>query len=110
MAQFCKVCNNLLVVITTSDQFTFRCSKCKITEEPNDKDTLRYEDVTGTNLAIFKEILQTAGQDPVNPKVEKICKCGNNRVRQVRLGKEMKLINTCIACNDQWLEGTRETD
>lgn len=110
MPLFCKTCSNLLVVVTTSDKFHFKCSKCEIIEDPDEKDTLRYEDLTGTNLAVYREILLTAGNDPVNPKVEKTCDCGSDRVRQVRLGKELKLINTCISCNAQWLEGTKETD
>lgn len=110
MPLFCKLCNNLLVVITTSDKFHFKCSKCESIEMPDEKDTLRLEEVTGTNLVIYKEILLTAGKDPVNPKVEKTCACGYERCRQVRLGKEMKVINTCIKCNKQWLEGTKTTD
>jgi hypothetical protein len=42
----------------------------------------------------------------MNPKVKKECSCGSDVVRQVRLGEDMKLINTCINCNKQWLEGT----
>lgn len=102
---FCPNCNNLLIVETTTDAFHFKCSKCDIRKQPTDLDTLRYESITGTNLAIYKEILLTAGQDPVNPKVVKECSCGSNRARQVRLGQELKLINTCIECKKQWIEG-----
>jgi hypothetical protein len=79
-------------------------------EKPSDKDSLVYENVTGTNLIIYKSILHNAGRDPVNPIVFRKCKCGNNYARQVRLGNEMKLINTCIECGDQWLDGTRDVD
>jgi DNA-directed RNA polymerase subunit M/transcription elongation factor TFIIS len=108
MPLFCSNCSNLLLVVTTSDQFHFKCSKCETTEEPNVSDSLRFEDVSGTNLGGYKDILLVAGRDPVNPKVDKSCSCGHNRARQVRLGKEMKLINTCIKCNNQWLEGTTD--
>jgi DNA-directed RNA polymerase subunit M/transcription elongation factor TFIIS len=104
MPLFCSTCNNLLLQITTADEFHFKCAKCETIEEPTDKDSLRYEDVKGTNLTVYREILLTSGKDSVNPIVEKTCKCGHNRVRQVRLGQEMKLINTCIKCNEQWLE------
>jgi hypothetical protein len=97
-------------IVTTADTFLFKCNKCETTEEPTDKDSLRYEDVSGTNLVVYKAILLNAGRDPVNPKVKKQCDCGNYIVRQVRLGNEMKLINTCTDCNNQWLDGTKDTD
>ena len=106
MPLFCTACDNLLTIITTADEFYFKCSKCNIQYTPNDNDMLRYEDIRGTNLIVYKTILQNAGQDPVNPKVIKQCSCGHNIVRQVRLGEDMKLINTCVKCNKQWLEGT----
>jgi len=105
MSLFCKKCNNLLIVETTSESFKFKCNKCELYETPTAYDTLRYEDITGDDLIVFKSILLTASDDPVNPKVEKKCKCGYDRVRQVRLGNEMKLINSCIKCKNQWLEG-----
>ena len=110
MPLFCSICQNLLVVSTTADTFHFKCVKCESVEKPDERDTLRYENISGTNLTSYKAILLTAGKDPVNPKVRRECKCGSNVVRQVRLGNEMRLINTCISCNDQWLDGTRETD
>jgi DNA-directed RNA polymerase subunit M/transcription elongation factor TFIIS len=106
MSLFCKYCNNLLIPVTTSDTLHFKCAQCAHTEEPSDEDTLRFEEVSGINFGVYKEILLTAGKDPVNPKVVKKCTCGSSRVRQVRLGREMKLINTCIKCNKQWQEGT----
>ena len=97
-------------MITTSDLFQYKCGKCESIETPSEKDTLVYEDVTGTNLVVFKSILGNAGRDPVNPKVRRACKCGNKFAKQVRLGDEMKLINTCTKCGEQWLDGTRDTD
>jgi DNA-directed RNA polymerase subunit M/transcription elongation factor TFIIS len=99
-----------MFVSTTYDSFLFKCNKCANIEIPKDSDTLRYENVTGTNLVVYKSILLNAGKDPVNPKVKKNCSCGNNIVTQVRLGNELKLINTCINCNNQWVDGTQETD
>lgn len=110
MSLFCSTCNNLLEALTTADTFQFQCIKCTKITEPTASDTLRYSEGQGTNLQVYRAILFNAGKDPVNPKVRKECKCGNNTVRQVQLGNEMKLINTCIACNEQWLDGTRETD
>jgi DNA-directed RNA polymerase subunit M/transcription elongation factor TFIIS len=110
MSVLCNICGNLLTNSTSAESFLFICNKCSTTTKPSDKDTLRYEDVTGTDLIVYKAILLNAGQDPVNPKVKKQCSCGYNIVKQVRLGREMKLINTCIKCNNQWLDGTLDTD
>jgi len=110
MPLFCPVCQNLMIIATTADEFMYQCTKCMTQEKPSDKDSLVYENVTGTNLIIYKSILHNAGRDPVNPIVFRKCKCGSNTARQVRLGNEMKLINTCIKCSDQWLDGTRDVD
>lgn len=107
---FCPECQNLLIDITTSDSFILTCPNCHIQVQPDEKASLRYEDVSGTNLVVFRSLLQNAGKDPLNPKVYKKCKCGSTLARQVRLGDEMRLINTCIKCNEQWLDGTKETD
>lgn len=109
MPLFCGVCNNLLSVITLSDNFYFRCMKCYKTYKPNDADTLRFEEIKGTNLLVYKTILKTAGKDPVNPKVKVECKkCHNDIAKQVRLGEDMRLINICVNCDNQWIEGTDE--
>jgi len=110
MPLFCKICHNLMIISTTVESFIYQCEKCKITETPSAEDTLVYEDVSGTNLVIYNSILANAGRDQVNPKIRRKCKCGSDLCRQVRLGDEMKLINTCIKCSDQWLDGTRESD
>ena len=110
MPLFCPTCSNLMNIVTTADTFVFKCDKCETVEIPNDKDTLRYDNVSDTNLVVYKAILLNAGKDPVNPKVKKQCECGNDRTRQVRLGSELKLINTCIECGNQWLDGTKDTD
>ncbi len=110
MPLFCPVCKNLMTIATTADDFRYQCGKCMTFEKPNQRDTLVYEDVTGTNLIIYRSILTNAGRDPVNPKVLRKCKCGSRFARQVRLGNEMKLINTCVLCSEQWLDGTRDTD
>jgi DNA-directed RNA polymerase subunit M/transcription elongation factor TFIIS len=99
-----------MVIITTPDDFKYQCEKCQTFENPSEKDTLVHEDVTGTNLVIYKSILHNAGKDPVNPKVMRKCKCGSNYAKQVRLGDEMKLINTCVDCGTQWLDGTKDDD
>lgn len=110
MPLFCSVCRNLMTIATTANAFHYQCGKCMTFEAPSDRDTLVHEDVSGTNLTIYKAILYNAGKDPVNPKVRRACKCGNQFARQVRLGNEMKLINTCTACGEQWLDGTRDSD
>ena len=106
MPLFCSNCNNLMVITTTADTFNYKCNSCYNIELPTNEDSLVYKDVTGINLTVYKSILYNAGKDPVNPKVQRLCKCGNEFARQVRLGTEMKLINTCTVCSEQWLDGT----
>jgi DNA-directed RNA polymerase subunit M/transcription elongation factor TFIIS len=98
---FCKICNNLLAYITTADESYFKCNKCQQIYQPEEKDSLRYED-SGAE-PIYGVILKYAGQDPVNPKVYAKCeKCNNEIAKQVRIGSDMKLINVCTKCNFQW--------
>lgn len=109
MSLFCNSCGNILYEITSSDGFLFRCNNCSKTYEPTAADTLRYEEVRGTSLIMYKTLLQNAADDPVNPKCFKDCKkCENNLVRQVRLGEDMKLINICIKCKNTWLDSVEE--
>lgn len=110
MHSFCTICSNLLLISTTPETFQFKCMKCQNIETPDAKSTLIYEEVSGTDFNTFKAILHNAGRDQVNPKVYKTCQCGYHICRQVRLGDEMQLINTCVKCNDQWMDGTRSTD
>lgn len=108
MPLFCTDCNNLLTVVTSSDDFKFKCTKCEKIEDPTDEDSLRYEFSGVVDFTLFVQTMANAVRDPVNPKVEKDCTCGNNRAKQVRLGKELKLVNICDKCHRQWLEGTEE--
>ena len=104
MVIFCKYCNNLLSVNTIDDTLKFECNSCHTKYDATDEDSLRYEDTRGGNIMIFNKILQTASKDPINPKVYKKCpKCRYELAKQVRLGDEMKLINTCLKCNHQWI-------
>ena len=102
---FCKICANLLTVVTTADNFYFKCSKCQEVYQPTEKDTIRHEEIKGSELSMYKMILLNAGMDPVNPKVKRTCTCGHNLAKQVRLGSEMRVINICTSCNRQWYEG-----
>lgn len=106
MPLFCKTCNNLLSSITRADTFYFKCVSCKETYQPEPEDTLRFEEIKGTNLSIYKTLLHHAGEDPVNPKIYTNCtKCGNNIAKYVQLGDDMRQINICTNCYKQWIEG-----
>ena len=105
---FCSICNNLLAVITTADTFYFKCNKCQEKFDPSDEDSERYVVTSGPELTMHQTILLNAGQDPVNPKVNRKCTCGSNIARQVRIGSDMKVINVCISCNRQWFEGIQD--
>lgn len=104
MSQFCTACRNLLVDITTNDEYYRKCLKCHIVYELKDNDSMRLEEVRGANLVMYQTMLQNAGKDQVNPKVKKQCiKCPNNILRQARVGVNMQLINICIKCDYKWL-------
>ncbi len=105
---FCKICANLLSVITSAEVFTFKCNKCQESYQPSEKDTLRYEEIIGSELSIHKTILLNAASDPVNLKVYKNCKCGGKIAKQVRLGSDMKVINICVTCNRKWYESAED--
>ncbi len=108
MPLFCPACNNLLTVITKADAFYFNCLNCHQSYKPTDEDTLRHEEVNNSKFLNYRIILQNANRDPMNPKVKKECACGHDMARQVRLGSDMKLINVCIKCNKQTIEGVDE--
>lgn len=102
---YCPDCTNLFAKITTVDTFVYKCMQCQKVYTPSDENTLQYEDVKGANLAMFGTLLQTAGKDPCNPKVYKKCKkCKSNIAKQIRIGNDMKLINTCVECGEQWFD------
>ncbi len=108
MPLFCDICNNLLNIISTADSFHFQCSSCLENYQSTVDDSLRYENIRGTNLVMYQTILSTADKDPMNPKVYKDCSCGSKIVRQVRLNKDMRLVNACISCGKQWIEGSED--
>lgn len=106
---FCSACDNLLTNIATPDSFYFRCNKCQKNYQPSANDTLRYEEIKGSDLQIFRAVLLNANEDPVNPKVYKTCKkCKHKIAKQVRLGQDMKLVNICIKCKHSWFEDAVE--
>jgi DNA-directed RNA polymerase subunit M/transcription elongation factor TFIIS len=104
MPLFCNICNNLLEKITSYDKFYFKCQQCQKNYEIDENDTLQYEECKGSNLMNSQILLLHASDDPTNPKIEKKCiKCNYNYARQVRVGKDMRLIDTCIKCRNQEL-------
>lgn len=101
---FCDKCHNILVSSTANDQLTFKCQTCFTVYKGDDDDTLRFEETKGGNIGIFRKILDTAADDPVNLKAYVDCpKCKHNIAKRVRLGKEMKLLNVCIKCKTLWM-------
>jgi DNA-directed RNA polymerase subunit M/transcription elongation factor TFIIS len=104
MSLFCNICNNLLEKITDYNKFYFKCEQCQKNYNITELDTLQYEESKGSNLMNSQILLLHASRDPVNPKIEKKClKCNYNYARQVRAGKDLRLIDTCIKCNHQEL-------
>jgi len=91
--------------------FAFTCDICVTTIEPTPVDTLQFQSTRVQNYGPYKAILEKAGDDPVNPKAYRKCaKCSATIARQVRIGSELRLINTCMKCKHAWIDGTQETD
>lgn len=100
---FCKICSNLLAVDFVNDRLVFACMSCQSRYEANDDDSLRYEEIKGSDIAIFKKILEKIGDDPVNPKLYRECsdkKCGGTVSKYVRLGDELKMVYCCLKCGE----------
>ena len=98
---FCRVFNNLLGVDIINDNLVFICQSCQSRYEAKDDDSLRYEDVKGSDIAIFSKILEKIPDDPVNPKIYRECKkCKHNVAKYVRLGEENKLVFGCVKCKE----------
>jgi DNA-directed RNA polymerase subunit M/transcription elongation factor TFIIS len=105
---FCSLCHNVYSVISTNDKLYFKCQKCKNTAMPGVLDSLRYEE-KAVSLSVYSTLLQNAGRDPVNPKVERNCpKCKYTIAKQIRIGNDMRLINTCVKCDHHWAEANTE--
>lgn len=98
---YCSVCQNLLGVDIVNDTLIFICASCQSRYEAKDDDSLRYEEVKGSDIAIFKKILEKIADDPANPKVYRECnKCKHNIAKYVRLGEDMKLVYSCLNCKE----------
>lgn len=107
MRYFCEQCSNLLVKITTDVTFMYKCEQCNETYQPKPSDTQLYEDKKDSNVSMTT-ILQNAAKDEMNPRAYVKCpKCPNNIVVQVRIGKNMDLINICIKCDNKFSEASR---
>jgi DNA-directed RNA polymerase subunit M/transcription elongation factor TFIIS len=101
MKLYCSICENLLEVDIVNDQLVFICASCQNRYEAQDDDSLRYEEVKGSDIAIFSKILGKIADDPVNPKIYRDCKkCKHNLAKYVRLGEEQKMVYSCINCKD----------
>ncbi len=103
--KFCNDCNILLTSITTSDNFYYVCNMCNIKYEIENDDSLVYSEDKKINFAIYKTLIKHAAEDPINQKVELECKkCKYNVVKQIRLSEnDLRIVNTCLQCNEQWL-------
>jgi DNA-directed RNA polymerase subunit M/transcription elongation factor TFIIS len=98
---FCRVCNNLLSVDIVNDNLIFICQSCQSRYEAQDDDSLRYEEVKGSDIAIFSKILGKIADDPMNPKIYRDCtECEHNIAKYVRLGDEHKMVYSCVKCKE----------
>lgn len=102
---FCKTCKNLLSRYSLADKFYFQCNRCLTITEPSEKDTLVYEKEKGSNIMSFRTLLLHVADDPVATKIAKKCpECGYTYARQIRIGDDMRLFNSCIKCKYKSLD------
>ena len=78
MPLYCATCNNLLVMKTSIDSFSYACDSCKIKYNPEPENTLCYEENKVKTVSFGSNLLLTASKDPMNPKVYHKCKNCNN--------------------------------
>lgn len=98
---YCKICQNLLGVDIVNDLLVFICESCQSRYTALDDDSLRYEEVKGSDIAIFSRILEKISDDPVNPKIYRECKkCRHNISKYVMLGDEKKMVFSCVKCKN----------
>ena len=105
---FCTVCANLLTVDVVNDSLIFICMACQSRYDATDDDSLRYEDVKGSDIQIFKKILEKIAEDPTNPKMMRECRgkdktkgrCDGKVAKYVRLGEDMKMVYSCVKCKE----------
>lgn len=100
---FCNICANLLTVDIVNDNLVFICQSCQSRYEATDDDSLRYEEVKGSDIAIFKKILEKIAEDPANPKTYRECKvkdCGGKIAKYVSLGEDLKRVYSCVKCKE----------
>lgn len=101
MKLYCEICSNLLDVDIVNDNLIFICASCQSRYEAQPDDSLRYEEIKGSDIAIFKKILEKITDDPVNPKIKRECKkCKHPISKYVRLGEELKMVYSCVKCKD----------
>ena len=104
MSNFCRICNNLVTTIYASEELKFKCMSCYTFTPFTDDDSLRYEKSYESNVTIYEKILNNAVKDPASLKARIKCvKCDNDIVKQVRIGKDLKLFNICTKCETKWL-------
>jgi len=94
----CKLCRNLLTDKMSQMNFQLDCSKCNVTNEITDEDTLIYEDKTDSIVSSYHSNLENVLYDPVairlcNQKCN-VCK-ENVSIRATRVGDKLDLIKIC---------------
>lgn len=94
--KFCKVCDNILVSSTVTNELLFICNSCGEKEKSTDADTLMYSEsiVTGDTSLKYEKFIQNAHEDVTNPTGQACEKCGK-KTKYVRLGAGLKRIDIC---------------
>lgn len=94
--KFCKICNNILISSTTTNELIFVCNNCGHKEKSSAKDTLMYSEsiITDNTVLKYEKFIANAYDDPTNP-FGNTCKTCGKRTKYVRIGSNMQRIDVC---------------
>lgn len=103
--KLCPSCGTLLTEIAT-DNLVYVCDSCKKQYEPNNEDTLLYEENKGITVTSHQQLIKSAADDRLNPRRRMICvgKCKKEVwTNYIIVGSSMTVIYTCLDCKHQWI-------
>jgi DNA-directed RNA polymerase subunit M/transcription elongation factor TFIIS len=94
--KFCKICNNILINSTSTNELIFVCNNCGHKEKSSAKETLLYSEsiITENTELKFEKFIQNAYNDPTNPYGGKCKTCGK-LTKYIRIGTNMQRIDVC---------------
>ena len=104
---FCDACGTMLSSYIKDTSLKFICGGCSKEYDSMDVDTLRYEEINGSNIFINESTIKKIADDDTNPEYELKCvKCGHNRAKYIEMLESCIVINSCTKCKFVWIDNT----